>query len=387
MPGARRPDVAPAAAGTSRAGPAGPSSPTAGPDAAAPPPVPRRRRRVVLVAGAALAVVVMGVVVGGLVWYEAQVGEGPAGPAVVVDLPAGSSTSAITATLARARVVHSSLALHIYLLLHGSPPVAPGRYQLRRDDDFAAVRARLAGGPNVFPVTVLPGATVAELSRTVDRDVPRWSGASFLAAATDGTVRSPFEPPGLDNLDGLLGPGTYTVLPRESEARLLRAMVARFDTAAAGDALGAAAAADGVTPYQAVTVASIVQKEAISPGEPAAVVAHNAGPVARVVYNRLARGMALQMDSTVLYAEGRDGGAVTPADEARPTPYNTYLHVGLTPTPICFPSAPALAAALHPPPGSWLYFELTARNGTETFSDTFAGQQAAEALARSRGLP
>jgi UPF0755 protein len=89
----------------------------------------------------------------------------------------------------------------------------------------------------------------------------------------------------------------------------------------------------------------------------------------------------------VLYAEGRDGGPVTAADLAKVTPYNTYLNTGLTPTPICFPSALALRAALHPPAGSWLYFQLTARDGTETFSDTFAEQVTAEQLARSRGLP
>ncbi len=151
-------------------------------------------------------------------------------------------------------------------------------------------------------------------------------------------------------------------------------------------ATGPTLAADGVTPYQAITVASIVQKEAISPGDSATATADNVGPVARVIYNRLARGTPLQMDSTVLYAEGRDGGPVTPADEATPTPYNTYLNTGLTPTPICFPSALALRAALHPPAGDWLYFELTSPDGSETFSDTFAGQVAAENLARSRGI-
>ena len=109
-----------------------------------------------------------------------------------------------------------------------------------------------------------------------------------------------------------------------------------------------------------MTVASIVQKEAIAPGDSAKATTGNAGPVARVIYNRLARGMPLQMDSTVLYAEGRDGGPVTSTDLATPTPYNTYLNTGLTPTPICFPSLTALHAALHPPAGNWLYFQLTA---------------------------
>ena len=351
----------------------------------APPAVvrPHRWRRPVLV----LAVVVLGALVAAALWYEGQVDEGPPGRSVIVDVPAGSSVSAITAVLARRSVVDSSLAFRIYLTLHGTPTVQAGRYQLRRHQGFGAVRATLAKGPDVFAVTVIPGTTVAEVGDAVDDDVPSLSGSAFVGDVTSGVARSPWEEAGTDNLDGLLGTGTYIVVPGETDAQLLEAMIDRFDAEATADGLAGAAAADGVTPYEAVTVASIVQKEAISPGDSAGATDHNVGPVARVIYNRLDRGMPLQMDSTVLYALGRDGGAVTPADEQTRTPYNTYLNTGLTPTPICFPSAQALGAALHPPAGSWLYFQLTARDGTETFSDTYAGQLAAEALARSRGLP
>jgi UPF0755 protein len=331
-------------------------------------------------------VVVVAAVIGGVVWYEGQVHEGPPGAAVIVDVPTGSSVSAVGATLVTHGVVGSGLAFRIYMALHGTT-VAAGRYQLRRHQSFGAVRTVLAAGPDVFALTVLPGTTVKELSTEIDEDVPSLSGASFLDAVTSGSDRSPWQPPGSDNLDGLLGTGTYLVVPGETATALLGHMTDRFDAEATAMGLSAAAAADGVTPYQAVTVASIVQKEAISPGDSATATADNVGPVARVIYNRLDRGMPLQMDSTVLYAEGRDGGPVTPADEAMVTPYNTYLHTGLTPTPICFPSALALRSALHPPAGDWLYFELTSRDGTETFSATFAGQEAAERLARSRGLP
>ncbi len=353
---------------------------------ATPGPGVRRRhrwRRVLLVPAALAAAVVIGAVV----WYEGQVHEGPAGPAVIVDVPAGASVSAVTAVLACRQVVGSSLAFRIFLALHGTPTVQAGRYELRRHQAFGAVRDELAGGPDVFAVTVIPGTTVSEVADEVGEDVPRFSGTRFESEVTTGTARSPWQPPGSVNLDGLLGTGTYIVVPQETESELLGQMIDRFDAEATAMELASAAASDGVTPYQAVTVASIVQKEAISPGDSAQATAGNVGPVARVIYNRLARGTPLQMDSTVLYAEGRDGGPVTPADEATATPYNTYLHTGLTPTPICFPSTQALRAALHPPAGDWLYFELTARDGTETFSDTFAGQLAAEQLARSRGLP
>ena len=79
-----------------------------------------------------------------------------------------------------------------------------------------------------------------------------------------------------------------------------------------------------------ITAASIVEKEGYIPV--------NMPDVARVIYNRLAQGMPLQMDSTVLYALGQDGGPVTPQDLKIQSPYNTYLNTGLTPTPICMPS-------------------------------------------------
>jgi UPF0755 protein len=128
-----------------------------------------------------------------------------------------------------------------------------------------------------------------------------------------------------------------------------------------------------------VTVASIVEKEGVYE--------KNMGKVSRVIYNRLAAGTPLQMDSTVLYSLGQDGGPVTPADLRIKSPYNTYLNAGLTPTPICFPSSEALAAALHPTPGKWLYFTLISEDGTEGFSNTYAGQVANEKLATERGLP
>jgi UPF0755 protein len=156
-------------------------------------------------------------------------------------------------------------------------------------------------------------------------------------------------------------------------------MVRRFDGVADRVQLATGAAQLGLTPYQVVIAASIVQKEGF--------VVKNMGSVARVILNRLSKDMPLQMDSTVLYAEGRDGGPVTSKDLAVKSPYNSYLNKGLTPTPICFPSTAALQAALDPPAGSWLYFVVVQSDGTEAFADTFAEQKANEALAQKRGLP
>ena len=349
-------------------------TPTEPPSAALSPPRPWRRR--LLVAAGTLAVLCAGLVAWGVVWYEQQVHAGPPGAGVVVEVQSGASAGTVSAQLVRQHVVGSGLAMRIYDFFHGTPVIGIGGYALRRHESLGSVHAALSAGPDVLEVPA--GFTVWE---TADRlsDLPGHDGSALMAAVTSGAVSSPYEPAGSDNLDGLLGTGDYVVGRHQSAVSLLGDMVDRFDTEAAQADLTTKAAALGVTPYQAVTIASIVQKEGVYP--------ENLAKVSRVIYNRLAMDMRLQMDSTVLYAEHRDGGPVTSADRSLHTPYNTYLNNGLTPTPICFPSSASLAAALDPAAGDWLYFVLVSSNGTEAFSDTLAGQEANEQLAKSRGLP
>ena len=332
------------------------------------------RRRLLLAAAVAGALVV-GLVAWALAWYEGEVHAGPPGATTVVDVSRGASAGAVAGDLARHGVVGSSLALRIYFFFHGTPVIRTGGYAFRRHQSLATVLDRLQHGPDVL--RVLPGYTVHETAGLLD-GLPGPGGAAVLAAVARRSVVSRYEPAGTGNLDGLLGTGDYVLAPGESAVTLLTEMVTRFDGVADSAGLEAGAHALGVTPYQALVVASIVQKEGVYP--------QNVAKVARVVYNRLARGMPLQMDSTVLYSEHRDGGPVTSADLALDTPYNTYLHKGLPPSPICFPSSGALDAALHPAAGNWLYFVLVSRDGTEAFSDTYAGQLANEQLAHSRGL-
>lgn len=324
----------------------------------------------------AAGVVFLGMLCWAVVWYELQVHEGPAGGQVIVDIRASSSMAGVAEALSEHGVISSGLALRIYVVIHGTPLVRVGEYALRRHEPLAEVRAALAAGPDVLEVP--PGFTVSETAARLSQ-LPGHDGASLQAAVASRAVTSPYEPSATANLDGLLGTGRYVVGRRQSAVSLLTDMVRRFDAEASAAGLGRAAAAVGMSPYQAVIVASIVEKEGVYP--------QNLAKVARVVYNRLQLAMPLQMDSTVLYAEHRDGGPVTSTDLAFDSPYNTYLHKGLPPTPVCFPSPQSLQAALAPAPGSWLYFVLVSADGTEAFSDTLAQQLANEQLAKSRGLP
>jgi UPF0755 protein len=156
-------------------------------------------------------------------------------------------------------------------------------------------------------------------------------------------------------------------------------MARSFEKEAASVGLTPSTTISGLNAYQLITAASIVEKEGYYP--------NNMPKVARVIFNRLARGGPLQMDSTVLYYFKQDGGTVTPTMLTTPTPYNTYLNNGLTPTPICTVSTFALNAVLHAPPGTWLYFTLINKNGDLAFSTTFTQQLANEKLAQKKGLP
>jgi UPF0755 protein len=139
----------------------------------------------------------------------------------------------------------------------------------------------------------------------------------------------------------------------------------------------ASAAGTGYTPYQVLVIASVIEREAVTP---------DFRRVSRVIYNRLGAEMALQMDSTINYPLDQQEVNTSDADRARPGPYNTYLNVGLPASPIGSPSAAAIAAALSPEPGPWRYFVKCQNGGTSCFSVTREEHDAAVRDAAARGV-
>jgi len=117
-----------------------------------------------------------------------------------------------------------------------------------------------------------------------------------------------------------------------------------------------------MTPYQTLIIASIIEREAVTA---------DFGKLSRVIYNRLAINMRLQMDSTVNYVLDRPTLATNDDDRNRAGAYNTYKNTGLTPTPISVPSADAIQAAVHPVAGDWVYFVKCEKNGLSCFGVTF----------------
>jgi len=321
------------------------------------------------------AAVVVGLVMGG--WFAAQYFPlGASGRLALFTVHPGDSLSTIAGEMHAVGIEASPFAFRLDSLLEGSPQVRPGAYEIAQGASFSTIRAILSGGPNVPQVDVVPGLTVREIALSLAGSAGSTFASQFLADAQSAAATNPYHPAG--TLDGLLGPGLYLITPTETPAQLLAAMQSSFASEARALGLTPTTVVAGLDAYHLVTAASIVEKEGYY--------VKNMPDVARVIYNRLARSMPLQMDSTVLYALHQDGGRVTPAMLQTQTPYNTYLHLGLTPTPICVVSASALRAILHPPAGPWLYFVLVNKNGDMAFSTTYAQQLANEAIAAKAGV-
>ena len=324
-----------------------------------------------------LLAALVGVLVLVLTWFALQYfPPGGSGREVLITVHRGDSMAVIAGDLHRAGVIASAFTFRVDSFLEGAPLVVPGVYELAQGASYPDIRSILSGGPNVPQVDVVPGVTIKEIALDVANSVGNTFASSFLSAAREAAAASAYHPQG--TLDGLVGPGLYLITPGETPAQLLAAMQRGFATEAAQAGLTPASTNEGLDAYQLLTAASIVEKEGYY--------AKNMPDVARVIYNRLARQMPLQMDSTVLYALGLDGGTVTHAMLQTPTPYNTYLNAGLTPTPICVVSPQALQAVLHPPAGDWLYFVLVKKDGTMAFSATYQEQLAQEAKAAKAGL-
>jgi UPF0755 protein len=334
----------------------------------------RRRRRWLLLAGIVALLVVVPVA-----WFVLEAYPiGGAGKPVAFEVQQGEPFGTIADTLAAKGIIGSATALRVDFALTGTPTVRPGWYLLPTSSSFPAVRNVLSGGPNATVLGVYTGQTVREIAQNLVGTVGPNYATRFRTLALAGAVASTYQRSPRDSLEGLLAPGVYVIVPNESPRTLLTQMVARFEARARGAGLTAGTASHGLDAYGLLTAASIVEKEGYQP--------RNMPKTATVVYNRLAHAMPLQMDSTVLYATGQDGGTVTHATEQIDSPYNTYLHTGLTPTPICIPSTEAIDAVLHPANGPWLYFTLVDRSGTLAFSSTFAQQLANERLAQRRGV-
>jgi len=321
-----------------------------------------------------LAVLAVGGYWAGKDWLLARPAGAP-GPGRVVEIPKGAGLNRAAQVLAQAGVVEQAqLFLLAGFLTREQGSIKAGEYELSPAMSNATVLEHLRHGRVKLHAILLPeGFTLDQiLLRLASFRVLELEAALGLARDAQFIASLGIQGPGLE---GFLFPDTYR-LPRQYGARAaFTAMVRRFEKA--WRPLAPAAQAHKLTRWQAVTLASIIEKETSLDRE---------RPLVSAVYhNRLQRGMPLQADPTVIYGLGPQfDGNLTRAHLEQDTPYNTYLRPGLPPGPICSPGQASLQAAVQPAAAPYLYF-VAKGDGSHAFNVTYEAHKKAVNLFQRRG--
>ena len=279
-----------------------------------------------------------------------------------VEIPTGAGTRAIARTLADAGVVPDTWTFRAAVRWSGrGQALQAGEYRFADSASPIDVVERLARGDvYTLAITFPEGLTIDEMAEVFE-ERGLGTAKAFRDAAKDVSAIAALDPAARD-LEGYLFPETYPVTRRVDAVSLVATMVERFKTVYAE--LTKERAASGLTTRQVVALASLVEKETARAEE---------RPVVAAVYrNRLAIGMGMQADPTVIYALRKRGGYkgnIRKVDLAIDSPYNTYRYRGLPPGPIAAPGRAALAAALAPADSKFLYF-VSRNDGSHVFAET-----------------
>jgi UPF0755 protein len=289
--------------------------------------------------------------------------------ATYVDIAPGTGTKAIAAQLEEAGVLRSRYAFDLLRAVKGGKLIA-GEYRFNQPATASDVYARMVRGDvYTIPVTIPEGYNIFEIAQAVQA-AGLGSREAFLAAERSQTGLIADLAPNATSLEGYLFPDTYRFGRHATPEQMVAAMVRRFRQVAVQVGLmdnvdlSAGSRLQVVNLPQIVILASLVEKE-VSQGSERPL-------VAGVFVNRLAQGMPLATDPSVIYAallEGRYRGAIYASDLESTSPYNTYRHAGLPPGPIANPGVAALKAALAPAHTDYLYFVADAE-GHSRFSAT-----------------
>ena len=346
------------------------------------PPEHSTLRRAVYTLGAVVAAVVVLLALGGW-WVLTQINpSGSPGDPVTLVVPTGSSTAQIGTLLQDKGIVSSAAVFQYYVKFRGAGPFKAGEYDgLYENDSMGNVVSRLKKGPLAPRTRSLPipeGLTLAEVKAKILEVFPEMNATELDTAMA--TVRSKYQPADSTNLEGLLFPATYEVLESDAvdEQKLVQQMVTKFDQVGDSIGLDQAQAKAGLSPYQAVIAASLIEREAK--------VAGDRPKISRVIANRLAANQRLEIDASLEYALGVRGKALNASQLKTDSPFNLRKVAGLPPTPIASPGQASLEAALNPEAGPWLYYVLANTNGSHYFTADYNDFLRAKRVAQQQGL-
>ena len=343
----------------------------------APPETPRRTGCWLKGCFTAFALVLLALVVAGVaayLVYDHVRGPGVAGVAVPVTIPEGATGLQAGNVLADAGVIEHPAFMRLAIRLDQTHrPIKHGEYIIPRGLSPLEILHLLQEGPNraLRPedlppdrrVTVPEGLTIGQAAQLFD------DPEAFITAAQDPDLIAQLD---IDapTLEGFLMPNTYYFDAKPTEHEVVERMVEQFQTE-----LEKMIPADAtVDLLKLITVASLVEEEAR--------VEEERSTVAAVIYNRLAKNMTLDMDSTLQFALNKYGQRLLDTDKEIDSPYNTYRHAGLPPGPISSPGVASIRAAIFPADVDYLFFVSNADGKTHTFSTTLAEHN--RAVARFR---
>lgn len=285
--------------------------------------------------------------------------------AVTLTIPRGASGSDVVSLLREHDVVRCGLVSR-FELKRRDLTLQAGTYHLTTNMSLDRAFDALAAGPVAPPslrLTIPEGWRLTQIAARV-QDTMHISQAGFLEAANSGRFAlEPYLPAGSRTVEGFLFPNTYRFPIRGVTASdVIRELLDQF-RAEARSLSWANARALGVSDYQIVVIASMIEREAR--------VERDRARIASVIYNRLKIGMALGIDATLQYVDPDPSDGLTASDLAIDSPYNTRLHTGLPPTPIASPGLASLEAALRPAHTDDLYYVLCGADGHHVFTHSY----------------
>jgi UPF0755 protein len=305
-----------------------------------------------------------------IIWFAIEVfqpfGTSPHGSVTVV-VPAHASSSQIGDLLARDGVISSSFFFEVRATLDGDrSAMRAGAYHLQKGMSFSAVLTKLTTAPpaaKVTELTVAEGRRRAQISTLLHAQGIQ---GNYLAQ-TRSTKLLNLHAYGLSHppktLEGFLFPDTYQLLDPIKISALVKDQLETFKQQFATVNFNYARGKH-LTPYDVLKVASLIEAETPN--------AHDRPLVASVIYNRLADGMYLGLDSTDSYATGHYTNSLTVTDLHSKSPFNTFTHLGLPPTPIDNPGMATIQAAAHPANTHYLYFFSTSCRRNSVFATSYA---------------
>ena len=315
-------------------------------------------------------------------WWTARVlnPSGEPGMAVNFTVNDGDTISSVASRLEKAGIISNATIFRWYVSTKGTVALTPGYYALKPNDNAGSIIEALSTPPaqTFISVTFPEGMTVAQMATRLSEKMTFMKPEEFVAAANSPDTVSALRPKSETSLEGLLFPDTYQISGDDTESRVVTRLVSMMERISRQVDLTAGAKARGFRPYEILIIASLIEREAK--------VASDRSKIAQVVYNRLAKKMKLEIDASVKY--GQDPAMSWTDMKATDTPYNTYIHAGLPPTPIANPGKASIQAALAPfgtPPTSdpacvglpagikceYLYYVLADEAGGHVFATTY----------------